>query len=309
MANPILQNFKVLFKTSRPFLWVNTGYTFAFTYIMAGLAFSIEGLPPYTFLQIIQQPFFIVSLAFFIFPYNLILYGVNDVYDYETDVKNARKLETALEGKVLPKEYHRFILWMSALLAVVFALIYTILLDFNFIIYGVTIMIALAYSVMPIRLKAKPFVDFISSSFHYTITAGFALYYFYDAAKFHVTQGVEVHYVSLWRLLPLFIWGFASHLLGAIPDIEADKETQVFTTAVGLGKRLSMLLVFLFYSTAAILFVYYFSFWALGTLLYPALVWIKKDTQRNRFQIYLNYLNGAVLTIILVIKAVIPHLF
>lgn len=307
--NPtIKQNLQVLLKVSRPFLWVNTAYTFGFSYIMAALSFKIEGTTPYNLLVVIQQPFFITTLFFFLIPYNIILYGVNDVFDYETDLKNARKLETNLEGKVLPPEYHSFILWTSAMLAIIFGIIYTFYLDFNLMVYIAMFIVALAYSVKPIQLKGRPFLDFISSSFHYTISAFFALYYFYDAATFHTSQDITVEYVSLWKLLPLFIWGFSSHILGAIPDIEADKDTGLRTTAVVLGKRLSLLLVFIFYTLASGLFLYYFKWWALGTLFYPALVWVKNDGIRNRYQIYLNYINGAVVTIALFIQAVIPYL-
>jgi 4-hydroxybenzoate polyprenyltransferase len=304
----ILQNLRTLLKVSRPFLWVNTAYTFGFCYVMAALSFKIEGTTPYNLLVIIQQPFFITTLFFFLIPYNIILYGVNDVFDYETDLKNARKLETNLEGKVLSPEYHSFILWTAAMLAIIFGIIYTFYLDFNLLVYISMFLVALAYSVKPIQLKARPFLDFISSSFHYTISAFFALYYFYDAAKFHIAEQVTVEYVSLWKLLPLFIWGFSSHILGAIPDIEADKDTGLRTTPVVLGKRLSLVLVFLFYAIASVLFLYYFKWWASGTLLYPALVWIKNDGMRNRYQIYLNYANGAVVTIALFVKAVIPYL-
>jgi 4-hydroxybenzoate polyprenyltransferase len=304
----IIQNLRILVKVSRPFLWVNTAYTFGFSYIMAALSFKIEGTTPYNLLVIVQQPFFITTLFFFLIPYNIILYGVNDVFDYETDLKNARKLETNLEGKVLPPEYHSFILWTSAMLAIIFGIIYTFYLDFNLMVYISMFIVALAYSVKPIQFKGRPFLDFISSSFHYTISAFFALYYFYDAAVFHTAQEVTVEYISLWRLLPLFIWGFGSHILGAIPDIDADKDTGLRTTAVVLGKRLSLLLVFMFYSTASVLFLYYFEWWALGTLFYPALVRIKNDSTRNRYQIYLNYANGAVITIALFVKAVLPYL-
>lgn len=307
--NPsIIQNLAILLKVSRPFLWVNTAYTFGFCYIMAALSFKIEGTAPYSLLTIIQQPFFITTLFFFLIPYNIILYGVNDVFDYETDLKNARKLETNLEGKVLPPQYHSFILWTSAMLAIIFGIIYTFYLDFNLILYLSAIIVALAYSVKPIQLKGRPFLDFISASFHYTVSAFFALYYFYDAARFHIEQDITIEYISLWKLLPLFIWGFSSHILGAIPDIQADKEANLRTTAVVLGKRLSLILVFVFYATASVLFLYHFKWWALGTVLYPMLVWVKNDTVRNRYQIYLNYTNGAIVTIALFVKAVIPYL-
>lgn len=307
--NPnILQNLRTLIKVSRPFLWVNTAYTFGFCYIMAALAFKIEGTTPYSLPTILQQPFFITTLFFFLIPYNIILYGVNDVFDYETDLKNARKLETNLEGKVLPPEYHSFVLWTSGMFAVIFGIIYTFYLDFNLIVYIAALIVALAYSVKPIQLKGRPFLDFISSSFHYTVSAFFALYYFYDAAVFHTAQEITVEYVSLWKLLPLFIWGFSSHILGAIPDIEADKDSGLRTTAVVLGKWLSLVLVFIFYTTASVLFLYHFKGWAVGTLLYPALVWVKNDSIRNRYQIYLNYANGAVVTIALFIRAVLPYI-
>jgi len=92
-----------LFKVSRPISWVNTAYPFAATYLVLGGGVNIV---------------FIIGTLFFLIPYNLLMYGVNDVFDYESDIRNPRK--KSIEGAVEAKSFHPTILWSSLILAVPF---------------------------------------------------------------------------------------------------------------------------------------------------------------------------------------------
>src|SRR5699024_11176739 len=61
--------------TSRPLSWVNTAYPFAAAYLLAGGGVDAA---------------LVVGTLFFLIPYNLLMYGVNDVFDPESDLRNPR---------------------------------------------------------------------------------------------------------------------------------------------------------------------------------------------------------------------------
>jgi 4-hydroxybenzoate polyprenyltransferase len=80
---------KEILVVSRPFWWVNTSAPFVASY------FIIAGLVDWTLA---------VGVLFFAFGYNLMMYGINDIYDYESDILNPRK--TGVDGSVLAKTKH-----------------------------------------------------------------------------------------------------------------------------------------------------------------------------------------------------------
>lgn len=52
-----------------------------------------------------------IFAAFFLFSANLYIYGINDIFDYETDSKNPRKVE--YEALVMPDEWGTLWLWIT----------------------------------------------------------------------------------------------------------------------------------------------------------------------------------------------------
>ena len=75
---------RILFWASRPVSWVNTAYPFAAAAILTG------GLPAWLV---------VLGVVFFLVPYNLAMYGINDVFDFASDLRNPRK--GGVEGSVL----------------------------------------------------------------------------------------------------------------------------------------------------------------------------------------------------------------
>ncbi|HBB38783.1 MAG TPA: prenyltransferase, partial [Candidatus Aquiluna sp.] len=73
-----------LIVSSRPISWINTAFPFAAAY------FITTG-------EVTAQ--LIIGTLFFLIPYNLLMYGVNDVFDYESDLANPRK--GGIEGALL----------------------------------------------------------------------------------------------------------------------------------------------------------------------------------------------------------------
>ena len=89
---------------SRPISWVNTAFPFGAAYLIAGGGFDLV---------------FWLGVVFFLIPYNIAMYGINDVFDYESDIRNPRK--GGVEGAVLSRDLHSALLWASAITVVPFA--------------------------------------------------------------------------------------------------------------------------------------------------------------------------------------------
>src|SRR5690554_8074008 len=87
-----------LLVSSRPLSWINTAFPFAAAYLTTTRELDL---------------IVIVGAVFFLIPYNVAMYGINDVFDYESDLRNPRK--GGIEGALLPPELHRTVLWISAL--------------------------------------------------------------------------------------------------------------------------------------------------------------------------------------------------
>src|SRR5690606_13185541 len=98
--------------SSRPVSWVNTAYPFAAAYLLAGGGVT---------------PALVIGTLWFLIPYNLLMYGVNDVFDYESDLRNPRK--GGLEGVVLSRRWHGLTLWAAALSNIPFVVALVLLGD------------------------------------------------------------------------------------------------------------------------------------------------------------------------------------
>ena len=91
---------RTLVATSRPVSWVNTAFPFAAAYV---LTTGRVDLP------------LVAGTLFFLFPYNLLMYGSNDVFDYESDLRNPRK--GGVEGALVDRSELRMVLVGSVLAA------------------------------------------------------------------------------------------------------------------------------------------------------------------------------------------------
>ena len=83
-----METVKQLFWSSRPISWINTAYPFGLAY---WLATGDTGITLW------------IGALFFLIPYNLLMYGINDVFDYESDLRNPRK--GGIEGALLDPKW------------------------------------------------------------------------------------------------------------------------------------------------------------------------------------------------------------
>ena len=217
-----------LFWSSRPLSWINTAYPFALTVLLLGQ--PIPWLP------------LVVGTLYFLVPYNLAMYGVNDVFDYESDLRNPRK--GGVEGAVLAPRFHRPVL-VAALLTNVPFLAALVLLGnpLSDLVLAVSVFAVIAYSAPGLRFKERPVLDSITSSTHFVSPAVFGV----------ALVGVAADARTLLLLGAFFCWGMASHAFGAVQDVPSDREAGIGSVATVLGARPTVAIAAVLYLAAGVL--------------------------------------------------------
>lgn len=202
---------KMLLVSSRPVSWVNTAFPFAAAYFLTTGSIDLT---------------FILGTLYFLIPYNLAMYGINDVFDYESDLRNPRK--GGVEGAVLDRRFHRVTLWAAVLTNVPFLVALLLLGNpLSALVLAVSVFAVIAYSAPGLRFKERPFVDSVTSSTH-----------FVSPAVFGLVLANATFDVGLWAVLAaFFLWGVASQAFGAVQDIQADREGGIASIATVLGAR------------------------------------------------------------------------
>jgi len=273
--------------SSRPISWVNTAFPFAVAYFLGTGNIDVT---------------LIVGAFFFLIPYNLLMYGVNDVFDYESDLTNPRK--GGLEGALLEPKYHAATLWISTSLAAPFVIY---LLVAGSLFSGALLLLVLfsvvAYSAKHLRFKEIPVLDSFTSALHFIGPMLFGL----------ALAGTSlIGEVVIMATIAFFLWGMASHAFGAVQDIRADKEASIASIATFFGASLTVKLAFGAYLLAALVLLGLpgrFQFAALAALPYLFVTarefGITDETCETanrgwkRF-IWLNFFAGAIISSLLI---------
>jgi len=280
---------------SRPFSWINTAYPFAAGYLMA-----TGGRVDATF---------VVGTLFFLIPYNLLMYGVNDVFDYASDLRNPRKggIEGGLVDPSAARAVHRRILWASGIATAPFVVW---LLAVGSLAAGVTLLavvfVVVAYSAPVLRFKERPVLDSATSAMHFVGPLLYAL----------VLVGADLGSRSVWPVLAAFTaWGMASHAFGAVQDVRADREGGIASVATVLGAHATVVASTVAYLLAAgVLLVLPWPGWLAALLPLPyaanaAAFWSVRDADCERANtgwrrfLWLNLVVGFLVTMLLLTVA------
>lgn len=156
------------------------------------------------------------------FPFNLLIYGINDIFDQETDNINARK--GGMEGaKISPREVKP--IFIAVALTNIPFLIY-----FSLTVPPAAMAWILAYALFfyfysspPFRFKARPVWDSVSNT---------------DYAFPLVFVPLAFSEQPIWfAAIGLMAWSMAKHTFDAVQDIPQDSEVGIRTTAVWLGSK------------------------------------------------------------------------
>lgn len=273
--------------SSRPVSWINTAFPFAAAYLLTTREIDLT---------------LVLGTLYFLVPYNLAMYGINDVFDYASDLANPRK--GGIEGALLSPRIHRATLWSAAVTNLPF-LVYLFAVGnaASWIWLVVSVFAVIAYSAPGLRFKERPFLDSTTSSLHFVTPAivGLAL------AEASVTPTLVI------VLVGFFLWGMAAHAFGAVQDIAPDREAGIGSIATVIGARATVRLAILLWALAGIAML--FTAWPgplAAVLAVPYIVnaapwWsVTDDTSAGtnrawRRFIALNYIAGFLTTMILIL--------
>jgi len=198
-----------LFVSSRPVSWINTAFPFAAAYLLSAREIDLV---------------LVVGTIFFLVPYNVAMYGINDVFDYESDLRNPRK--GGAHGAILEKSLHAPTLWASGLLCAPFVVFLVIVgPPLSWLVLLVSLLAVVFYSAPPLRLKERPFADSVTSSIHFFSPAVYALV---------LTEATWTPQLVL-IIVGFALWGAASHAFGAVQDVVADREAGISSIATVRG--------------------------------------------------------------------------
>lgn len=233
---------------SRPRFWI---YVFG-PYIVGALC----GAPtPKEFFA----PLPLLFAFFFLFPANLLIYGINDVFDYETDVLNLKK--RGYESLVPPDERGQ-INRATALFCAPFLLLLPALPRESLFALGAFLFFSIGYSAPPIRAKARPIVDSIFN----------VLYIFPGVFAYFLSGGTRFSWLLFFGA---WAWAMAMHAYSAVPDISADQEADVATVATFLGLRATLWFCLALYVFSALCALPALSWLAISlAAIYVRLIWL-----------------------------------
>jgi 4-hydroxybenzoate polyprenyltransferase len=206
-----MKTLRTLLVSSRPLSWVNTAFPFAAAYLLTAGQIDLA---------------WVIGTVYFLIPYNLAMYGINDVFDYESDLRNPRK--GGVEGAVLERTMHTTTLRAAIGMNVPFLAVLVLLGGpLSWLVLAVSVFAVIAYSAPGLRFKERPFLDSATSSTHFVSPAVYGLV----LAQADFTA-------ALWALLAaFFLWGIASQAFGAVQDVAADRAGGIASVATVTGGR------------------------------------------------------------------------
>jgi 4-hydroxybenzoate polyprenyltransferase len=213
-----------LIHISRPVLWINTVGPATVGMWLSGDLWRWDFLP---------------LLLWLTLPFNLLIYGVNDIFDRETDAKNPRK--GTLEGARIRVEEVRPTALGVLLTNLPFLLYFVFVLPSSATLWMLLyVLLFVGYSVPPARFKARPYLDALSNAA-----------YAFPLVFVPLTLIAPI----LWpAAVGLMAWSAAKHTFDAVQDVDEDRRVGIETTAVRLGPRGVVLWSGFFWALATLCF-------------------------------------------------------
>jgi len=236
---------------------------------------------------------FFVYLLYFLFPANIFLYGVNDFWDFETDLLNPKKEEK--EYRVQYGEKQRLGEILKLIVGLSLILLTFMSSNGERGIFLLFLFLSYFYSAKPLRFKERPILDSVSN-------------------LLYILPGVLAYYWVSGNLPPALILfagvlhSFAMHLFSAIPDIEYDRNTGIYTSAVFFGRKISLIICLIAWSIFAsiVIIVGGASVFRFLPLIYPVMVLnvLLRDLKVEDVYWYYPYINVGFGGFLFLLKAI-----
>jgi len=265
-----------LLQVSRPGLWSTT----ALFYLM-----------PLGHADLLHSGKLWLGLFFVLFPLGLVLYGVNDIVDAETDALNPRK-GTFLFGPRGAREQLAALRWQIAVVQIPFVVAFYFFIGPRILWwYGLLLVAVGLYNAPGIAWKGRPPFDVL-------IQASYLLVFVLSSWLNNAAQ-------LPWQT---FLFGamFAmhSHIFGEVMDIEPDQLSGRRTTATSIGRMRAKFLIAAFLCIEASLIWSSFRDWivtgflaigALWFLIDATLLWKNRAYRPREMRLFLWGWNAAAL--------------
>ncbi|MEF8856630.1 MAG: prenyltransferase, partial [Haloplanus sp.] len=181
---------RYLLKLSRPRFWLYLAGPVAVGVVYAA-ASTADLFTPTT----------LTLFVYFLLPANVLLYGVNDVFDADVDAENPKKEDREVRysgDRLVPAAVLASALLVLVPVALAPPLAWPWLAGF--------LALGVAYSAPPLRLKTRPPLDSLSNG----------LYILPGAAAYAAVAGAQP---PLLAVTGGWLWTMAMHTFSAIPDI------------------------------------------------------------------------------------------
>jgi len=201
-----------LLHISRPGVWIYTAGAF-----MVGVG-NIHNFTSAVWLE----------LLLFTFPFNFLIYGVNDIYDRHSDRLNSRKGHK--QGAILQEAEVKPVLVMAIILA-------TVILGVAALVGSRDHLIVVAAGVLAVFLYSNPLVGFKGLPIVDGVVGGAG--YLLPAAIGYTLHS-SISSIPTWILF-MVIPMAGAHSVTTLMDLESDRKAGLRTTGVTLGERNTLL--------------------------------------------------------------------
>ncbi len=278
--------FEVL-RISRPRFWLYEAATFG----LVGTVGTLRGLSFFSDIH-----YWIFAL-YFLIPANILIYGINDIFDYETDKHNPKK--GTYEELVVPEKQRALWIWIFCTnIPFLFFIPHHLALIVSFFTF---VFCATFYSAQPIRAKTRPILDSLFSAGHYVATGIFGYY---------LAGGMQFPTIGF---VAGMCWAVAMHAYSAVPDIQADLSAKLKTIAIIIGANRTISLSWFLYIVSAYLVRNTIPIASIiGVLTFSYFMYhsIKADSPEKLFKLYtyfpiINTVIGALVSIELFAKNIL----
>jgi 4-hydroxybenzoate polyprenyltransferase len=195
-------------RMSRPRFWLYLAGP-----VVVGVAYAA------TTIAELFAPLAVALFAYFLLPANVLLYGVNDVFDADIDEENPKKEDREVRyrgDRLVP-----VLVVCSGALGLAFL---PFLPAAGAIALVAFLLLSVEYSAPPLRFKTTPVLDSLSNG----------LYVLPGVVAYAALAGAGP---PLLAVAAAWLWAMGMHTFSAIPDIDPDRAAGIRTTATLLGER------------------------------------------------------------------------
>lgn len=236
-------------KVSRPGLWFQTLWLYTL---------------PTSRLPVFDFALFWLGLVYVTFPLNFLVYGWNDIVDFENDQHNPRK-DSFLFGARGTREQLAALPWPIVLAQVSFVVGFVVLCGWTMAgIFAGMVVANLLYNLPRGGWRGRPPLELINQACFLLILP--------LSVILNATPAVSWAAVGY-----LVLFCTHSHLMGEIMDVVPDTRAGRNTTARMLGVRVTKFIVLVLVVIEGLLLGFRFDDWILGAFLLLGAVWLVLD--------------------------------